>query len=214
MLANSYCEKHIHDKILLPLLRLFAYILELDDEELLANIHRYDAPGLEYLRYMQYYPRSEEEDARLGNLWAKAHSDYNSFTFLFYQPVAGLQVLVDEGGGNVWKYVKSENPGDIIVNIADALEFLSGGFLKSTVHRVVRPPADQASKPRLGLIYFARPEAGVSMVPVKSKLLDRLGLSTPEKERKALQNVTAEGMHCTYILISFEYMYIFADAVY
>jgi isopenicillin N synthase-like dioxygenase len=59
------------------------------------------------------------------------------------------------------------------VNVADALEFLSGGYLESTVHRVVRPPEDQAEKPRLGLIYFARPEAKVRLEPVKSPLLER-----------------------------------------
>lgn len=188
--------KHVHNNILLPLLRLFAYVLELDDEETLANLHRYDAPGLEYLRYMAYYPRTEQEDAQQKNLWSAPHSDYNTLTFLFYQPVAGLQVRVDgENGRSVWKYVKSQDPGDIIVNIADALEFLSGGFFKSTVHRVVRPPVDQASKPRLSLIYFARPEAAVTMEPVRSKLLARLGYAIPETERKALQHVTAEGMY-------------------
>jgi isopenicillin N synthase-like dioxygenase len=163
-------------------------VLEID-EEYLVQVHRYEEKGLEYLRYMQYYPRSAEEDAKLGNLWAKGHTDYNTLTFLFYQPVAGLQVQQQD---NTWKYVKSE-PGAIIVNIADALEYLSGGFLKSTVHRVVRPPPDQADKPRLGLIYFARPEAAVKMKPVRSPLLERLGFQVPIDNLKALEGVTAEG---------------------
>lgn len=142
---------------------------------------------------MQYYPRTAEEDSKLGNLWAKGHTDYNTLTFLFHQPVAGLQTQTDADGS--WKYVKS-NPGSIIVNIADALEYLSGGFLKSTVHRVVRPPADQADKPRLGLIYFARPQADVLMKPVVSPLLQRLGYQLPESDRKALESVSAEGMSC------------------
>ncbi|QKX63731.1 uncharacterized protein TRUGW13939_10902 [Talaromyces rugulosus] len=192
-LINQHYEEikefslHIHNKILLPLLRLFAYVLEID-EEYLVQVHRYEEKGLEYLRYMQYYPRSAEEDAKLGNLWSKGHTDYNTLTFLFYQPVAGLQVQQQD---NTWKYVKSE-PGAIIVNIADALEYLSGGFLKSTVHRVVRPPPDQADKPRLGLIYFARPEAAVKMKPVRSPLLERLGLQVPIDNLKALEGVTAE----------------------
>ena len=173
----------------MPLLRLFAYVLEID-EEYFANIHRYEEKGLEYLRYMKYYPRTVEEDQKVNNLWAKGHTDYNTLTFLFHQPVAGLQV--QHQTTNEWKYVKSE-PGAIIVNIADALEYLSGGFLKSTVHRVVRPPPDQADKPRLSLIYFARPEAVVQMKPVKSPLLERLGYQLTESERKALESVTAEG---------------------
>ncbi|KAI9744821.1 MAG: hypothetical protein M1818_001746 [Claussenomyces sp. TS43310] len=176
---------HIHDRILLPLLRLFAHVLEID-EEYLVRCHRYEAEGLEYLRYMQYYPRTAQEDAALNNLWAIGHTDYNTLTFLFHQPVAGLQVQTKEG----WKHVQS-NQGSIIVNVADALEFLSGGFLKSTVHRVIRPPADQADKPRLSLIYFARPEAKVALQPVRSPLLERLGLQNPTKQYP--RGVTAEG---------------------
>jgi isopenicillin N synthase-like dioxygenase len=166
-------------------------VLEID-EEYLVGLHRYEEQGLEYLRYMQYYPRPPEEDAKLNNIWAGGHTDYNTLTFLFHQPVAGLQVQQQDT--NAWKYVRS-NSGAIIVNIADALEYLSGGFLKSTVHRVVRPPADQADKPRLGLIYFARPEAAVQMKPVRSPLLDRLGLQIPESERKALEGITAESKY-------------------
>jgi isopenicillin N synthase-like dioxygenase len=143
-----------------------------------VNRHRYEAEGLEYLRYMKYHP-----DPR--PLWAGGHTDYNTLTFLFHQPIAGLQVQTKDG----WKYVRSEKDS-IIVNVADALEFLSGGYLKSTVHRVVRPPKDQAEKPRLSLIYFARPEAAVKLGPVRSPLLERLGLQKPiEKE---LASVTAE----------------------
>jgi hypothetical protein len=127
---------------------------------------------------MKYHPDPKP-------LWAVGHTDYNTLTFLFYQPVAGLQVKTKDS----WKYVRS-NPGEIIVNVADALEFLSGGYLKSTVHRVVRPPGDQADSPRLGLIYFARPEADVKLEPVRSPLLERLGLEREVEE--GLASVTAE----------------------
>lgn len=179
----------MHDDLLLPLLRLFAYVLELDDEEYFAHKHRYEAQGLEYLRYMQYFPRSKEDDEKGGNIWAKGHTDYNTLTFLFHQPVAGLQVLTPEGQ---WKYVRSPRDA-IIVNIADALERLSGGYLKSTVHRVVRPPADQVDRPRLGLIYFARPEAKTAMEPVDSPLIRRLGVGSHGEQESFTHQVTAEG---------------------
>lgn len=172
------------------------------DEDYFVDRHRYDADGLEYLRYMLYHPRTPDEDEKLNNIWAKGHTvsdqphqvisslisdqDYNTLTFLFHQPVAGLQVQTRDG----WKYVRS-NPDAIIVNVADALEFLSGGYLKSTVHRVIRAPSDQASRPRLGLIYFARPEAKITLAPVQSPLLARLGLQKGGEE--SLGNVTAEG---------------------
>lgn len=177
----------IHNDVLIPLLRLFAYVLEIDEDYLIER-HRYEAEGLEYLRYMKYHPRSKEADAQAGNIWAKGHTDYNTLTFLFHQPVAGLQVQTPEGK---WQYVKSPRDA-IIVNIADALEFLSGGYLKSTVHRVVRAPEDQTSDPRLSLIYFARPEANIILKPVSSPLLQRLGLSA-ETDRFS-HDVTAEGM--------------------
>lgn len=52
--------------------------------------------------------------------------------------------------------------------------------MKSTVHRVVTPPADQIQIPRLGLLYFSRPGAHTPMKAVPSPLLDRLGLLTDE----------------------------------
>ncbi|KAI2466871.1 putative 1-aminocyclopropane-1-carboxylate oxidase [Annulohypoxylon bovei var. microspora] len=148
----------IHNSVLLPLLRLFAHVLEID-EDYLAERHRYAAHGLEYLRYMKYHPRTAAADAQAGNVWAKGHTDYNTLTFLFHQPVAGLQ-------------------------------FLSAGYLRSTVHRVVRPPEDQARRPRLSLIYFARPEADILLKPVASPLLRRLGLQS--ETEKFARDVTAE----------------------
>ena len=31
----------------------------------------------------------------------------------------------------------------LIVNIGDAMEFITGGYFKSSIHRVVGPPDDQ-----------------------------------------------------------------------
>ncbi|KAK8024550.1 hypothetical protein PG993_012616 [Apiospora rasikravindrae] len=177
----------IHNNLLLPLLRLFAYVLELDDEDFFVQRHRYEAEGLEYLRYMKYHPRPAATDAaEFGNVWTPGHSDYNTLTFLFHQPVASLQVQTPEGP---WRYVRSR-PDAVVVNIADALEFFSGGYLKSTIHRVVRPPPDQADRPRLSLIYFARPEAKVTLKPVASPLLRRLGMH--DQTEGFTHEVTAE----------------------
>ncbi|KAL4930258.1 uncharacterized protein BDV17DRAFT_289862 [Aspergillus undulatus] len=74
---------HVHCQILLPLLRLSAFVPELE-EDALVNLHWYEQPGLEYLRYMIYHPRSEGEDREAGSLWARGHTDYNTLTFLFY----------------------------------------------------------------------------------------------------------------------------------
>lgn len=74
-----------------------------------------------------------------------------------------------------WKYVKP-HPGSITVNVADALQFLTNGFLKSSIHRVVAPPEDQAHIDRHGVLYFVRPEDDTELVPLSgSPVLERLG---------------------------------------
>jgi isopenicillin N synthase-like dioxygenase len=74
-----------------------------------------------------------------------------------------------------WKWVKP-HPSSITVNIADVLQFLTNGFLKSSIHRVVVPPSDQATVDRHGVLYFVRPEDDTELVPIKdSPVLNRLG---------------------------------------
>jgi hypothetical protein len=84
------------------------------------------------------------------------------------------------------------------VNIADALQFLTSqfepiapfpkpyannnnlsldGYLKSSIHRVVAPPKDQAHINRLGVIYMVRIEDGTDLVPIsESPVLAKRGL--------------------------------------
>ncbi len=64
-----------------------------------------------------------------------------------------------------------------VVNAGDCMEFLSGGFYKATIHRVVQPPTDQRGYTRLGVIYFATPDEDVKLLPVAgSPVLDRVGI--------------------------------------
>lgn len=107
----------------------------------------------------------------LENIWVKGHTDFGSLTLLFRQPVAALQVRTPEAE---WKWVKP-HPGSITVNLADSLEFLTNGFLKSSIHRVVAPPPDQTELDRLGVLYFVRPEDSLELRPVVSSVLERLG---------------------------------------
>lgn len=162
--------RHIHDEVVRKLLTLFAIILELPEDSFL-KIHRYDEKSDCHLRYMKYHRRTTEENQQLGNVWVKGHTDFGSLTLLFRQPVAALQVRTPSGE---WKWVKPY-PGSITVNLADSLEFLTNGFLKSSIHRVVVPPPDQRDTDRLGVLYFVRPEDSVELRPVASEVLKRLG---------------------------------------
>lgn len=128
---------------------------------------------------MLYRARSPEENARFENLYTRGHTDFGSLTLLFYQPVVALQVKSSEDGR--WRYVKP-CPGSITVNIADALQFWTNGFLKSSVHRVVAPPPDQARFDRLGVMYFVRPGDRMDLSTVDSPVLRREGFYNPEHD--------------------------------
>lgn len=62
------------------------------------------------------------------------------------------------------------------------------GFIKSTIHRVVTPPKDQLTIPRLGLLYFSRPGDNTPMRTVPSPLLERLGF-IKEEDRDLTRSV-------------------------
>lgn len=162
---------YINDDIVGKLLVLFAIILELPENYFLER-HRYTEKSDCHLRYMKYHHRSSEENKELGGVWVKGHTDFGSLTLLFRQPVAALQVRTPQ---DTWKWVKPY-PGSITVNIADSLSFLTNGFLKSSIHRVVAPPADQEHIDRIGVLYFVRPEDRLPLIPVDSPVLKRLGL--------------------------------------
>ena len=102
---------------------------------------------------MIYRARTPDLNAKCSHLYSKGHTDFGSLTMLFRQPVAALQVRMPD---STWKWVKPY-PNSITVNIADVLQFWTAGYLKSSVHRVVTPPEDQAHLDRLGLLYFLRP---------------------------------------------------------
>lgn len=134
------------------MLRLFAIFLELPSEDQLVRGHQYDISGEDHLDYMHYAARSAEENEKVGNLYSLGHTDLGTVTLLFRQPVAALQILSSDGQ---WKWVRPQD-GTITVNTCDSLTALSGGLIKSSVHRVHVPPLDQVHLDRLGVIYFAR----------------------------------------------------------
>jgi isopenicillin N synthase-like dioxygenase len=161
------------------ILTLFSLILELP-EDYFSKQHQYDAQSEDHLRYMIYQPRPASDDAKVANTWSRAHTDFGSLTLLWSQDVAGLQLKTPAGE---WKYVPPVANG-IICNVGDTLAFWSAGYLKSTIHRVIRPPEDQAHIHRLGLFYFLRPGNEVDIKPAPSPLLKRLGLVAQNSEER------------------------------
>ena len=83
------------------------------------------------MKYSKYTP---EENKKIGGLWVPGHTDLGSWTLLFRQPVAALQIKLPKSGE--WKWVKPQD-GTLTVNACDALSFLTGGYVRSTIHRFV-----------------------------------------------------------------------------
>ncbi|KXH54803.1 2OG-Fe(II)oxygenase superfamily protein [Colletotrichum salicis] len=130
-------------------------------------------------------PRPFADDLKVGNTWSRAHTDLGSLTLLWNQDVAGLQIKASSGAcAGQWRYVPSVDNG-IVCNVNGTLDFWSAGYLKSTTHRVVRPPEDQAHLFRQGLFYFVRPGDDVDIKPAPSPLLKRLGLVGEDAEEAA-----------------------------
>ncbi|KZT29993.1 Clavaminate synthase-like protein [Neolentinus lepideus HHB14362 ss-1] len=154
--------KHCHVNVVHTVLRLLALGLEMPEDALISLL-RYNAPGESNARFIKYYPRSEEEEAKTNNVWLKGHTDIGGISVLWSQPVAALQILSPEGR---WKWVKHIDNG-LILNIGDSLEFLAGGFYKATIHRVVQPPPSQRGYARVGLFYFAMVEEDVVLAPLE-----------------------------------------------
>lgn len=123
---------------------------------------------------MIYHKQTPEQWATNGGGKKNGHTDLGTVTLLFRQPVAGLQILGEDGN---WTYVSAQ-PGTITVNLADTISHLTGGWLKSSVHRVVNPPEDQWAYDRTGLLYFARPINKMVLNPLDSPVLREAGVKS------------------------------------
>ncbi|KAF7342893.1 Flavonol synthase [Mycena sanguinolenta] len=186
-------QKLVFDAVITRIFILLAIVMELPENHF-SDMHSFEKESDDHLRFIKYRPRTMEEDKAVNNQWLAGHtgrvqlgnsgsdthevSDFGSITLLFPQPISGLQVQTAE---NEWKWVKYVK-GGIVCNIADLMSLMTKGYLKSAVHRVVRPPPDQAHLERLGMFFFVRPTNDVIIKPSFSPVLEREGLWTQEDE--------------------------------
>ncbi|KDR78360.1 hypothetical protein GALMADRAFT_1315858 [Galerina marginata CBS 339.88] len=145
----------------------------------LSELHCPEKECISEARCIKVPPASNDIKIALG-----AHTDFGSISFLVNR-LGGLQVLVSnpKSGIGEWTYIKPIE-GYAICNIGDTLSILSGGILKSCVHRVVPPPGDQAKHERWSLVYFARPTNDVYLQALSDKSL--LIAEAVEKADKSL----------------------------
>lgn len=113
---------------------LMATALDLDPGAFESSIDRHTSA----LRLLNY-PDLGGQGVEPGQMRAGAHSDYGTVTLLRQDDAPGGLQVRDVGGS--WHDVPAVD-GAYVVNVGDALERWTNDLWRSTVHRVVVPPAD------------------------------------------------------------------------
>jgi isopenicillin N synthase-like dioxygenase len=107
------------------------------------------------LRVIHYPPLKGNEEQ--GAIRAAAHEDINLITLLCSATAAGLEVQDTSGK---WHSVPCDS-GSIAINAGDMLQLASGGYYKSTTHRVMNPMGPEAKLPRYSMPLFLHPRSDI-----------------------------------------------------
>ncbi|KAF9054972.1 Clavaminate synthase-like protein [Hymenopellis radicata] len=122
------------------------------------------------LRLLSYPPIQRKKLDGEGQARAGAHSDYGTLTLLFQDQVGGLEVQDPHTG---IYHAATPIPGTIVINVGDLLSRWSNDVLRSTLHRVVNPPAKAISETeeitpgRQSIAFFSNPnfDAEIACLP-------------------------------------------------
>lgn len=88
---------------------------------------------------------------------AAAHEDINLLTILPASDGPGLELQLQDG-----KWIEVVNrPSQVVVNIGDMLQEATGGYLRSTTHRVAATKAEDLRRGRMSLPLFLHPRPDV-----------------------------------------------------
>ncbi|KZP07746.1 Clavaminate synthase-like protein [Athelia psychrophila] len=118
------------------------------------------------LRLLSYPPIKTSLLRGDGQARAGAHSDYGTLTLLFQDHVGGLEVQ----NPHTKRFQPAPPiPGTIVVNAGDLMARWSNDVLRSTLHRVVAPPAQKISETesitaaRQSIAFFCNPNFGTEI---------------------------------------------------
>jgi isopenicillin N synthase-like dioxygenase len=128
--------------VLERLLRAFALALG-QPADVFEPLHR-DEPHL-LVKLIRYPGREASQDPQ----GVGPHKDSELLSLLLQDHQPGLEVETAQG----WIPVAPRS-GTLVVNIGEALELASDGYLRATLHRVVSPPVGQE---RLSVAFFLGP---------------------------------------------------------
>jgi isopenicillin N synthase-like dioxygenase len=147
------------ERLARDLMRIFALALGLPEAWFDDSIDRHFSTCPSNL-----YPEPAGEPLP-GQLRAGPHTDFGSLTILAVNDApGGLQVLFPDGA---WHDVRPA-PGQLVVNLGDMMGRWTNDRWKSTVHRVVNPPSEQATGSRRQTVgFFLHPnyDARVACLP-------------------------------------------------
>lgn len=143
--------------------------LGLKDPEYMLKFH---AGHNNQLRLLHYPPIPAAELENETSARMPAHSDWGSITMLFQDDCGGLEVESQHVPGEFIKVTPMKNA--IVMNIGDMLMRWSNDYLKSTLHRVTLPPAqdrftgtERMTRARYSIPYFVSPnvDAVIEVMP-------------------------------------------------
>ncbi|WP_317930049.1 isopenicillin N synthase family dioxygenase [Halioxenophilus sp. WMMB6] len=126
-------------------------------EDFFTKAHNPEGEGYQStLRLLHYYPMSKA-DTTNGEWRAGAHSDFDCLTLLFQREgQGGLQVCPGrEADSGEWTSVVPKN-NLVTCNIGDMLMRWSDDQLKSTLHRVRMPTAEEYLGSRYSIAFFCQ----------------------------------------------------------
>jgi isopenicillin N synthase-like dioxygenase len=117
-----------------------------------------DSPN-HLLRILHYPPLTGAEQT--GAVRAAAHQDINLITLLPASTNTGLQIQDRQGN---WYDVPC-CWGEIVINVGDMLQMASGGYYRSTTHRVINPVGKATRQSRYAMPLFLHPHPASVLSP-------------------------------------------------
>ncbi|MDW7691268.1 2-oxoglutarate and iron-dependent oxygenase domain-containing protein [Flammeovirgaceae bacterium SG7u.111] len=142
------------------MLRAIALYLGLDEAYFELGVEK----GNSILRAIHYFPIEDPSVLGEGAVRAAEHGDINLITLLMGASAEGLQVLRRDGE---WIPITAL-PGQLVVNVGDMLDRLTNHKLKSTIHRVVNPPAEKLKTRRFSIPFFMHPRSEMDLTCLES----------------------------------------------
>jgi len=142
------------------MLRAIALYLGLEEDFFEDKVYH----GNSIVRCIHYPPIPNPQDLAPDAVRAAAHGDINLITLLMGASAEGLEVLRRDGK---WIGITAL-PNQLVVNVGDMLDRLTNHKLKSTIHRVVNPPAARMNTPRYSIPFFLHPRSEVDLTSLPS----------------------------------------------